>query len=135
MYLFLRILGYFFLFVEKLKGRRVVREIVFHTDDSQYLEVVLTDGSVLKIYCAVRLYRREYDHWLVPHDHKTVYQLSSTISETASAELKQASDFKVDIPSLLPESMPCKYKRTAVLHAYLDIMLHRLERIRNGLPP
>jgi hypothetical protein len=118
-----------------LKGQKVVSELTYHDNTDKYLEVTFTDESKLKIYCQKKQYRRRYDKWFIPDYSKSIYHLYSVISDNANVDIKNACDFSIDLPSLLPEFVDIKYQETSCTHAYLDIAIARLERIKNGRKP
>lgn len=140
MYNFIRLIGYIFVFLEWLKGNKTVIVNSFPNDNDHYLEATF-NGFSLQIFCSKQQYRRKYDRWYIPNQDRSNYHVYCKIVEEENGEvkapddLKLACELKTNIPSMLPEFVELKYHRIAITHAYLDILIHRLERIKAGLPP
>lgn len=127
MYILIRVISYFLIVTEFLKGRKTITEIKYPINEKEYLEVNFNNCQ-LKIYCHKKQFRRSYDYWLIPNGHHSVYSVFSVITDSAPDELKKACQLKLDIPALLPEVVEDEYQRLTVMHAYLDILIEELDR-------
>ena len=128
MRLIIKILGWILYNIELMKGGKTITVInTINNDD--FLKIEFNKFS-LKVFCNKKEFERKYDRWFIPTDTYYVYILRSEISQYAPELLKEACDFEVCIPRLLPKFINEKYQKIAVAHAYLDMAIVNYKRIK-----
>jgi len=123
---FARMLCWLLSFFQRLKGHYSVEEIKHPRNALGSLTGYSLSGYTIEIFCQRRHYRRYYDNWFVPNKDHIAYHVFSVVSSDAPTVLKQACELDLDIPALLPSFVPDEGQREEVVHAYLDLLIHRL---------
>ncbi len=124
--LFRFVMGFLVMFVENLKGTKTVTEIRSPKNALGNLTGYAIAGYQINIYCQRKHYRRSYDKWFIPDQHHITYRVFSVVTNDAPDGLKMACELDVDLPSMLPEYVNDEQQRSAVVQAYLDILVSRL---------
>lgn len=134
MKIFIKLLGWFFYIGELFKGNKIVTIVIEPPEANEPIVVQFGDAT-LTFYCSERQYRRKYDKWFIPTDNHISYTVYCVPSDNASEALKLICATKLDLPALLPKSVDIKFQKVAIIHAYIDIIMNKLIRIKAGLPP
>lgn len=127
----IRCLGAVILFLEQLKGQRVIKEIHHPHNAMGYLAGYSISGYSIQIFCQRKHYRRYYDNWFIPNQDHIAYHVYSVVSSDAPDVLKQACELDLDIPALLPSAVSDEGQREEAVKAYLDLLIERLGPCRD----
>ena len=123
-----RFLSRCFLFVEKLKGNKSVKDV--STIDTEDLAATLVGYSVsgyeIRIYCHRMRYRKQYSRWFVPASNIDLYNVYCIVSNDAPASLKEACALQITIPSPHPDFLSDAYQKEAAIEWYLDLLIERM---------
>ena len=121
------ILGSIFIFLERLKGNKVVCDVSIPNNVVGLLTGYSMYGYEIQIFCKKRHYRRKYDKWFIPNDDHAAYEVFSIVSNDAPDSLKKACKMELVIPRLLAEPVSEARQRQAAVDAYLDILAQTLK--------
>lgn len=130
MALFKSLLNAFFLYLEKLKGRKTVYEVKLPKHALGHLAGFAVAGFEVRIYCQKKQYKRSYDNRFIPDKYMAVYSVFSVVSNDAPERLRQACELVADIPCQLSSFVSDEGQKDAAIQAYLDLLVHKL----NAMP-
>lgn len=124
---FVRLCGYVFESVEKLKGPSTFKELSYAPCLAAKMTATSIGGYDLSVYCRVRHYARVYQRQLAPTKHIILYQVYSVASADAPKSLREACETTIVIPAWMHWCVNNDVQEALAVRAYLDILIDRLE--------
>lgn len=121
----------FLVFLEKLKGKRIVKERFRPSELIAHLTGYSVSGYDIRLYCQPKYYVREYLWWFVPNKSYASYRVFSVVSNDAPLALKQACELETDFPAMAHDLASNAVQKETAVQAYLDLLI---ERIRQDFP-
>lgn len=112
---------------EKVKGPRTTVDIVTPRSRSEKLTGYSVSGFVINIHCQERRYQLRYRRWFIPNQEFQLYHVFATTSNDSPERLKEACKLDAVFPLLLSRGVSERKQEEAVVSAYLDILITRLE--------
>ncbi len=127
MTLFTSMLSDLLLYIEKLKGKKTVYEVMLPKNALGHLVGYAVSGYEVRIYCQKKQYKRMYDSRLIPDKDTVVYRVFSVVSNDAPEDLREACELDTDIPCQLSPLIDDEGQKEAAVQAYLDLLAARLD--------
>lgn len=121
------LLSAFFLYLERLKGRKTVYEVRLPKNALGHLTGFAVYGYEVSIYCQKKQYKRSYENRFIPDKYMSVYHVFSVVSNDAPERLREACELEADIPCQLSSFVDDEGQKQAAVLAYLDLLAHKLE--------
>lgn len=113
--------------VERIKGPRTTEEVVVPRTRSEGLTGHSVSGYEISIHCQERRYKIRYKRWWMASDEFRLFNVFATVTGDAPDRLKEACKLEMTLPVLLSSLAATEKQREAVINAYLDILIARLE--------
>lgn len=113
--------------MEVVRGPRTTEEIVTPRTRSERLTGYSVSGFVINIHCQERRYRIRYRRWYVPNKELRLYHIFATTTDDCPDRLMEACRLDAVFPMLLSDAVSEQKQQAAVISAYLDILITRLE--------
>lgn len=109
--------------VESAKGKRVLEQAVFSQNPYDGYKIIMSDDSVVSIYCVETKYVLTYTAWWSRKKQIHMYSVYSVCSSTTPVQLKIHFSKELKIGNLLhPLATSTECKKAAV-EAYVDMLL------------
>lgn len=123
-----RFLSRCFLFVEKLKGSKSVKDVSVPSpeDFSATLVGYSVSGWEIRIHCVRKQYQKQYSRWFVPTSSIDLYHVYSVVGSGAPASLREACSLEITIPPPHPDFLSDAYQKDAAIEWYLDLLIQRM---------
>lgn len=123
------LIGVALLFYERFKGTKTVYEIKGPENALGNLQGYSVRGYQITIFCQRKEYVAVYDSKWTPNRKRVLYRVFGVVTNDAPQALKKACELDIHLPSFIsPLNMDAEVRRACV-HAYLDLLEKKLEKI------